>query len=72
MLFKPLFALVSVAAVTFAAPQAATSPPVSTFTATRILQSFQTVSPFVTTLTSEVTWTVTMTTASAFTSATAA
>ncbi|OBZ71973.1 hypothetical protein A0H81_08130 [Grifola frondosa] len=52
MLFKPLAALASLVALTVAAPQQVSQPPVSTFTATRLLQSFNTAYPFVTTITS--------------------
>ncbi|KAI0686147.1 hypothetical protein C8Q76DRAFT_761835 [Earliella scabrosa] len=70
MQFKTLITLAGVAAVAVAAPngkradEADVSPTLTThfttetFTATRVLQSMMTVEPFVTTVTSETTWTV--------------
>ncbi|PIL36358.1 hypothetical protein GSI_00046 [Ganoderma sinense ZZ0214-1] len=71
MQFKTLFALVSFAAVAFAAPadpadasadaeqlSLTTQFTTDTFTATRILQSMMTQAPFITTLTQTTVWTV--------------
>ncbi|KAH9887654.1 hypothetical protein C8Q73DRAFT_839390 [Cubamyces lactineus] len=70
MQFKTFIALASVAAVAFAAPAEGstdadltltTAVTTDTFTASRILQSFEKTVPWVTTITTDTVWTVTHT-----------
>ncbi|CDO69468.1 hypothetical protein BN946_scf184817.g28 [Trametes cinnabarina] len=70
MQFKAFITLATVAAIAFAAPSGesiatadtlTTAVTTNTFTASRLLQSFETVLPWVTTITTDTIWTVTRT-----------